>query len=68
MLPPILQECAGAPPTTVADILAPFVAATGEHGVIVNIQDDRGPGCSAGEARALSGDLTGLCYLTIMVI
>ena len=27
-----------APSTTVADILAPFVAATGEHGVIVNIQ------------------------------
>ena len=27
-----------APPTTVADIIAPFVAATGEHGVVVNIQ------------------------------
>lgn len=27
-----------APSTTVADILAPFVAATGEHGVVVNIQ------------------------------
>jgi LysR family transcriptional regulator, benzoate and cis,cis-muconate-responsive activator of ben and cat genes len=28
-----------APPTTVADILAPFVAATGEHGVVVDLRE-----------------------------